>query len=83
MNNKQPKQKPLTRQQQRELARKAAKDTGKLIELVDRALTGLHGRIEVLTEALRLSGVTEDMMKQAEANVRERYNPAPREEKAS
>lgn len=82
MDNKQPQQKPLTRQQQRELARKAAKDTGKLIELVDRALTGLHGRIEVLTEALRLTGVTEETLKQAEANVAGRMNPAPKEQKA-
>jgi len=78
-----PQRETLTRQQKRDIARKLAKEPWKLVELVDGALSALHGRIEVLTEALRLSGVTEDMMKQAEANVAGRANPAPEEEKAS
>ena len=59
-----------SRQQQRENARKVAKDTSKLIEAVEGALGELHYRIEVLTEAVRLSGgVTAENMLQAEKNV--------------
>jgi len=64
----------LTRQQKRDLYRKAAKDTGKLVELIDRELNILHARITILTEVVRLSGieVSEETLKQAEENVRAR-----------
>lgn len=64
----------LTRQQKRDLYRKTAKDTGKLVELIDRELNILHARITILTEVVRLSGieVSEETLKQAEENVRAR-----------
>ena len=60
--------KPMTRQQKRDLYRKTAKDTGKLVELIDRELNILHARITILTEVVRLSGieVSEETLKQAE-----------------
>lgn len=66
--------KPMTRQQKRDLYRKTAKDTGKLVELIDRELNILHARITILTEVVRLSGieVSEETLKQAEENVRAR-----------
>lgn len=66
--------KPLTRQQKRDIYRKAAKDTGKLVELIDHELSVIHARITILTEVIRLSGieVNEAVLKQAEENVRAR-----------
>jgi len=66
--------KPMTRQQKRDLYRKAAKDTGKLVEMIDRELNVLHARITILTEVIRLSGieVSEETLKRAEDNVRAR-----------
>lgn len=67
MNNK-----PLTRQQQRDLARKSAKDTEGLIKAVDEAMSSLNNRLEILTEAARIIGVTDEIMVQAQHNLRER-----------
>lgn len=67
MNNK-----PLTRQQQRDLARKATKDTDQLIRAIDGAMSSLNVKIEVLTEAARIIGVTDEIMVQAQVNLRGR-----------
>lgn len=74
MNNK-----PLTRQQKRDLARKSAKNTDQLIKAVDEAMSSLNVKIEILTEAARIIGVTEEIMEQAKHNLRAKAKAASTE----
>ena len=50
--------KPMTRQQKRDLYRKTAKDTGKLVELIDRELNILHATMLAMQRAVEGLSVT-------------------------